>query len=184
MSNPPTRLWSKHPRMIDERHSHLFEGLWFHSACLEPMPSSSKLTHRDNWETGEASQWKCRWLRARVTDSVLFWLSSSVYLENRTPAQQVHDSGLPTGLYLMLNGIPQQRGGHSFEMSHLPASNGGRWARGTTIFLSSLFWRNSCFPRQLVNFFLNLKKITSNKNGVKNLKVGALRLNKLCSFSI
>lgn len=105
------------------------------------------------------------------------------FLENHTPAQQVHDSGLPPGLYLMLNRIPQQRSGHFFEMSHLPASSGGG-TRGTTIFLSSLFWRNSCFPRQLVNFFLNLKKITSNKNGAKNEKVGALRPNKLCSFSI
>lgn len=48
-----------------------------------------------------------------------------MFLENHTPAQQVHDSGLPAGLYLILNWIPQQRGGHSFEMSHLPASSGG-----------------------------------------------------------
>lgn len=74
LNNLPWRLWSKHPRMIDERSSHLFEGLWFHSACLEPMPCSSKLIYRDNWETRRAFPWKCHWLRARFTNSVFAFL--------------------------------------------------------------------------------------------------------------
>lgn len=59
LSSPPTRLWSKHPRMINGRNSYLLEGLWFHSVCLESKQSSSKLIYRDNWENGKAFPWRC-----------------------------------------------------------------------------------------------------------------------------
>lgn len=161
--------------MIDERRSHLFEGPQSYSACLEPMPSRSKLIYRDNWEARRMFPWKCHWLRAGFPQLGLVFIFLRATLQHRSSVAL----GCPKDFTTLETRIPQQRSRHSFEVSLFEpfACLSWGWGKKNNYFSSQFVLEKQLLPGHLATTSLTTRTEHINK------KVGALRLNRLCRFS-